>query len=258
VIPVAPIYTIPTVGYIDTRIHQQIIVPPVILAPRPRAEEYDLSGVDLDVSPSPLLADRFKPAKRPPEKAPEPVPPIVKKKEPPKGKEKEPPKVVVPPKVEPKIEKPVEPPSLLDEGVSAFRTAEYGLAAFRFRQVTLGEPTNARAFFLLAQAYIAQGKFSDAVDAIQGGLKQDPDFPLKKFHPRTELYKDMEDEYLLQRKLLDELVAKGPANGKFLFVQGYLHWFDERRAEARKSFAAARPLLADPWHVDRFLKVAEK
>lgn len=256
-LPFAPGFPIPTSGYIDSRVSYTVIAPTVTLIPRaplPLAPvEADLSGVDLEVSPSPLkLYESKRIIKtegklldlKPKELVPPPVP--VKEKE-----EKFKPIPI------PKAEFPVpkkEDLSPLGQGLTAFSTGEYGLAAFHFHEAILADPSAGRPLFLLAQTFVAQGKFRAAVDTIHKGLKNAPDFPVSLFNPRAELYKGVEEEYELQRKLLDDLVTEDPKNGPYLFLQGYLTWFEGRRDEARKIFVAARLLAPDPWFVDQFLK----
>ncbi|MFO0968082.1 MAG: hypothetical protein U0793_21205 [Gemmataceae bacterium] len=249
--PVIPVYPIPTYGYSDIRQSVQIVVPAVTIAPRPPlfAPEADLSGVDLDRAPSPLHALEGRPKGAPRERIPE-------RREPaPKPKIDKPP--VAPPMVPEKKLPRVEESDPLDEGVKAFKEAEFGLAALYFRQAALAAPGAGRPYFLLAQAYMAQGKFRDAFVAIGDGLKKDPAFPDRDFRPRLELYKDMDAEYLRERKTLDDIALERPGEGVFLFLQGYLEWFDGRRDEARKLLLRARPLLADPAVVDRFLKAGD-
>jgi len=251
--PFVPVYTLPTAGYVDTRITYQVIAPTVVLAPRRifgiPAEEADLSGVDLDVAPSPLLLEERKRAPRV-ELKPKWDLPIEPKPAPDK---------VVPPKVLPKIgkPKPIEEPSFLDEGKTAFRDGEFALAMFHFRQAAAAEPGNVAPLFYLAQAQIATGKLRDAIATIEAALKLDPDLPLKPYRPKAELFKGAEPEFARQRKVLTDLILEHPKNGVFLFLDGYLDWYEGNRAEARKTFMRARALLADPWFVDRFLKAPD-
>lgn len=253
VVPVVPYYPIPTAGYVDSRVSYTVVAPVVTLPPRPvfGVEPVDLSGVDLDLAPSPLKALEPKAPPRGALKI-EPRPPIeppvkepIKKVDEPKKKVEKP-----APKEEPKIETP------LEQGVRAFGEGAYALAEFHFRQVTEAEPAAGRPFFLLAQSLIAQGRFRDAVAAIHTGLKNAPDFPTAAFRPRLDLYKGIEPEFMRHRKMLDDLVVENPKNGTFRFLQGYLSWFDDQRDEARKTFTAARPLVADPMFIDLFLKAA--
>lgn len=244
--PVAP-YPIPTAGFVDSRVSVHMVAPTVTVAPRPVLEApLDLSGVDLDRSPSPLHEFEGKPRLVPRDVPP----PIIKRDE-------EKPKIVPPPLKEEKKAPPVEDVNPLAEGLKAFKEEEFGLAALRFEQAAVAAPGKAQPWFLLAQTLVAQGKFRDAVAAIARGLKMDPDFPVSDFRPREDLYKGIDAEYLRHRKMLDDATKADPDNGAFVFLQGYLEWFEGRRPEARKLFTRARTLLADPFVADRFLK-AEK
>lgn len=258
ILPVVPIQTLPLTGYSDTRVTYQIITPTVVVGPRRglggTLEELDLSGVDLDASPSPLHKyerDRKGPPRvgTKPLLEPErpPVPPMLPREDVP----------LPPPKLEkPKLEKPmppVEPPSFLDQGITAFRDSEFGLAALNFKQAVLAEPKSAKPHILLAHAYLAQGKLRDALAALEEGLKKDPDFPLRAFNPRTELFKGIDEEYVRQRKMLNELIREHPKHATYLFLHAYLDWFEGSREEARRTFTRLRPMTTEPWFVDRFL-----
>ncbi len=251
-------YPVPLSGYVTTQVGVTVIQPTIVLPPRTLGfypDEVDLSGVDLDREPPPLPPGEPRPAPR-------------HKIEPPaETKQEARPKEVPPPQVKPSVKEEPEPRNafersqrLLDQGLKAFTAGEYGLAAVRFRQATGEEPTAGRAYFLLAQTHVAQSKFRDAVLTIEEGLRHQPTWPMSPFQPRADLYAAMEAEYDRQLKLLDDLVTRHPADGGYAFLQGYLAWFDGRRDAARKILAAARPLVADPTAIDRFLKadVAKK
>ena len=86
-----------------------------------------------------------------------------------------------------------------------------------------------------------------------------PDWPAKPLRLRG-MYA-LEAEWDRQVKQIDDLLARSPDNATYLFLKGYLEWSEERRDDAAKLLARARPLAADPWAIDRFLKadaVAEK
>src|SRR5205823_3232280 len=126
--------------------------------PRARAPDYDLSGIDLDVeSPDRLFPPGTAPAARP-----EVARPARPKDEAP-NKPPVKPEPAAPPPMKPPAEDLLQPRAgaaeeagrLVELGIRAFRDQEYGVAAWRFRQASEVHPANARAFFLLGQAYLA-------------------------------------------------------------------------------------------------------
>lgn len=280
-------FSIPTYGAIDSHTTVNIIVPTIVQGSRNPLElgggvnrGVDLSGVDLDVVGPEALQPGFRPglAKAPVKK---PAAKVEVAKQAPADKAKPKPEPV-PPKVEvaklqPKPAKPVFPPPKLDEpdkapkkelmeenqrllelGINAFQAKEYGLAAHRFRQAVEAEPAQGRGYFLLAQANLALGKYKDAVAAIENGMKRQHDWPLSDFHPRQDLYKGMDEDWAAHKKLLEEVQAKQPKQGAFLFLQAYQLWFEGERERAAELFRQARPQVGDPSFIDRFLKVAAK
>lgn len=230
---VPPVYSVlPTYGVTNNRISVQIIQPTVVLSAPSAGPDY--SGVDLDVTRPPWAPDRPEP-QRVPEKKFEPKP-------------------VPPPPVE--IKKPAAPneAQLLQAGVRAFRDKELGLAAQRFRQASLAFPESSRPYFLLGQTLLALGKYGEAYDQIALGLKAKPDWPSEKFNPRLELYGIEVDLYQQHIQALEESARAN--NGKALFLLGYIRWFEQKRPEALDCFRKAKPLLADPGPVNRFLDAA--
>jgi hypothetical protein len=250
-VPIAPggvLLGPPTFRTVERRIIvQQIIVGP---APRPAVPDYDLSGIDLDVNPPdrlypPKTTAALKKAERLPE--PRKVPELPKPPEPPAK-----PEVPAPP-VKPTAAE--ESQRLMELGTRAFREQEYGLAAMRFRQATELDRANAKAFFLLAQAYLAVGQYRDAVQAVQEGLKLDPDWPARDFRPRVELYSTA-DDWIEHRHRLDEAAKRQPKDPSFAFLRAYAAWFDGERPRATTWFLSARALATDPHWIDLFLKHA--
>ena len=257
-----PGYLVPPHGILSERrvIVQQMASPsmPRVLPPAP---EPDVSGIDLDLeSPDKLYPPGTAPAKKPAAARPADA-----KFEQPKKPAEE---LLKPPAPAP----PAKPPSddlltpranpvdesrrLVELGLIAFHQQAYGLAVMRFQQATEIDPANARAFFLLAQGYLAVGQFRDAVPAIQAGLKLRPDWPLAKFSPRNELYGDALEDWLEHRRRLVDAVKRKPQDSSYLFLRAYVEWFDGERAQAAEWFQNARPLTADPQWIDLFLKSA--
>jgi hypothetical protein len=179
-----------------------------------------------------------------------PPPPPPKKPEAPKPPEqpKEPPR---PPR--PENDARPEHVRLLDLGRRAFAALEYGRAAQRFRQATQVAPAEPTAYFLLAQALFALGKYDDAVAAIHAGMERDPDWPKGRFRP-LELYGPNVADYAEQLQRLDDVVKRHPDDPVLLFLSAHQLWFDGRKEEARPLFRRARAGLAHPADADRFLR----
>lgn len=249
----APIY-----GAIDQRVTVQIINPPG-LSPRAGFKKvYDVSGIDLDVEPASKI---WGPKKGELVQAPKDAKKVeLAKVMPPE--EKKPkvaadlPKPPAPPL--PKVEMVPEGRRLNNLGVTAFRNGEYGLAILRFRQAVDVEPPEPRAVFLRGQASIAVGKYKDAVEAIQRGLQITPDWPLSDFRPKVELYDNDLEAWKEHRKQLEDTQRLDPKNADYLFLLGYLAWFDGEREVAADYFRQSRALAVDPRWCDAFLKAAKK
>jgi hypothetical protein len=279
-VPAGAIYGFP----LDSRIRVRVIAPTVGLAPPPLfpAQEVDLRGVDLDV----VGPEALQPGGRP-NLAKIPVPPAIKRPpekveiakrveapakppanmEPPKKEIPAPPKPVPPPPgdrpappglPEPKAEPLEESRRLTDLGQSAFRAQEYGLAAQRFRQAVEVEPAQSIPYFLLAQAYLAVGKYKEAVSAIENGMLRQQDWPLSAFEPRVDLYKGIEEDWFAHKKQLADVQALHPDQPVYLFLQAYQWWFDGQRDQAALMFERARVLAPENAFIEAFLKVVPK
>jgi hypothetical protein len=253
--PVVPYSPYPP-GAIDGRVVVEIVTPPAY-APAPtfpgsrpsRSFEEETAGVDLDLIPAKKRKDG-------------PLPgvdvgverKVVRTGDAPKKPAPEGPKPKDGPKPEPE---PVdEITRLLNLGVKAFANQEYGLAALRFRQATEVDADQARGHFLLAQAHFATGRYSEAVKAIEQGMRRLAIWPVTPFRPRLELYKGIEAEFDDHVKRLQVVQEAQPENPTYLFLHGYMLWFDGRQADAVPLFQRARAKAADPTFIDAFLKAA--
>jgi len=248
-------------GVVESRVHVQIIVPapPPVLVPRFFEPALDLSGVDLDAGPPPWAKD-FGPRRGVPAVAPKEE--VAKRVEPAREQElPEPRKQEMPPR-EPLLGEPFQPGLTPGEqcmqltalGVAAFLDQEYGLAAQRFHQALDADPAAARPHFLLGHAYLALGKFGEAVQMIGLGLAKDPAWPRSDFKPRLVLYRNEPADWLRHLALLEETQARHPQQARYLFLLAYARWFDDDRTAALRLFREVRPLVADPALVDLFLK----
>lgn len=239
-------------GYIEPQISIQVVAP--VLAPPPRwpFAPVDLEGVDLDVVRPPWAPEQ--PRRGVPAVAP-PAPEMAKRVEPKKEAPLEKPAPIQPPMPQPPPAKPDEESKrLIALGIAAFRDQEYGLAAQRFHQASEADPAAARPHFLLGQAYLALGKFREAVQTIGLGLGKDPAWPHGDFRPRFELYPLHPEDWPRHVSLLEDARDRQPQHAAYLFLLAYTYWFDDDRVRARRLFEELRPLVADPALVDLFLK----
>lgn len=268
VVPVVPIYPY---GVINDRVTVQVLPPPPLgVFGGSRALDDEIAGVDLDRIPLKRPPPEAKPEPGPgkpfempgvdvsvpkkpvrPEDLVRPKQPEPPKPEPPKP---EPPKPE--PKMPPKEEGGDETARLVELGLRSFREQEYGLAALRFRQAASVEPVRSRAFFLLAQAQFAVGKYKEAVQSIETGMRGQPDWPKAAFRPRMELYKGDEAQFDEHLQRLKQVLDRDGDNPAYLFLYAYELWFDGRRAEAVPFFQKARKKAADPAAIDAFLAAA--
>jgi tetratricopeptide (TPR) repeat protein len=252
-----------------------IIIPPPVVVNAverrrvPVEEDYDLSGVDLDlVNPDDLLKPRAELERIMAEKKRQLA--LARKRVAPPADQPPPAKKAAKkaPEVKPEVKKPAPPPRppdeirpgeeykrLLEIGQDAFQRQFYGVAAQRFTQAVKFDPAKARPHFLLSQAKFALGRYAEAVRAIEQGMRLQKDWPLAKFQPRAELYKDNEDYVGHLKRLEDALVAE-PKNADYLFLLAHELWFAGFRERAAELFRRARPLAADPAFIDAFLRAA--
>ena len=230
------------------------VLTPVYVAPLAAAPvlvpALDLSGVDLDVAP-PWAKDQELPRRGVPVVQPRPEE-IAKRIDPPRPEA--PAEMPKPP--EPKATPAEEARRLASLGALAFQDKEYGLAAHRFQQALDVEPTTARPHFLLGQAYLALGRFREAVQTIGLGLAKDPTWPSSHFRPRLSLYVDSPEDWARHVEQLEATQHKQPHNAAYLFLLAYVRWFDDDRVIAAALFRELRPQVADPALVDLFLKLA--
>lgn len=140
---------------------------------------------------------------------------------------------------------------LIKLGREAFAAQEYGRAAQRFEQAitTAADPA---AHFLLAQSYLALGKYREAVDEIATGLRLQPDWPTSDFRPR-ELYGKEPGTFEEHMQRLEEVRARHPNDALLLFLSAYEMWFDGCRKEAWPLFQQARNGVPEKAAVEAFL-----
>lgn len=139
-------------------------------------------------------------------------------------------------------------------GRDAFVAGEYGRAIQFFRDAARATPEESEPYFLLAQGLFAAGRYPEAVDAIRVGLALRADWPKARFAPR-DLYGPNAADFNDHVRSLRDALQLSPNDPALLFLLGYELWFDGRQEEARPLFQKARPRMADPAVVDRFLGV---
>jgi thioredoxin-like negative regulator of GroEL len=137
-------------------------------------------------------------------------------------------------------------------GRQAFAAQEYGRAARFFKQASDDHPDNAAAYFLLAQAQFALGKYRDAVASIHAGLRLDKEWPASRFKP-VALYGVNAGDHAEHRAQLQDALKRQPNDAVLLFLSAYQLWFDGQEDEARRLFGQARKLVTEPRFIDLFL-----
>jgi tetratricopeptide (TPR) repeat protein len=130
---------------------------------------------------------------------------------------------------------------------------EYGLAAYRFHHAAELNSQEPLALFYLAQAYFGLGKFREAVDAIEAGLRLKPDWPRSPFRSR-ELYGPQAADLAEHLKRLEKALERYPEDVDLVFLQAYEMWFDGRQAEAVPLFQRAAKLAPGKVFIQRFLE----
>jgi hypothetical protein len=258
---------------------QVVTPPPIVIEPPPRIEvrlPVEIARAPLRPQPEQVVPPNekqpgeggFRPVRPPdvprvppPPKVPEvpPVKPPPKEKPPEKPVPAEKPKEQPPPPA-PKPPRPPQPDSdpraesarQVALGRDAFAAGEYGRAAQRFRQAVRVNPNDALAYFLLAQAEVALGKYDQAVEAIHAGLRIDPNWPSVPFRP-VNLYGDNVTDLPEHLRALEDALARHPDDPVLLFLSAYELWFDGRQDEARPLFQRAAAVAPDPSFSERFL-----
>jgi hypothetical protein len=248
----------PPVGVSRVTVLQLYSPPTVVIAPPARGPDLDRPAPRPPQRPPPeevepprekappgQVAGGFRPVRPEPPAKPAPKPP-----EPPKEKLKEKPQLPRPPL--PENDPRAESARLTALGRAAFAAAEYGRAAQRFRQATRADPNDAGALFLLAQAEVALGRYDQAVEAIEAGMRLEPDWPTAPFRPVT-LYDGNVADLPEHLRRLEEALAAHPDDPVLLFLSAYQLWFDGRQDEARPLFQRAAAVAPDKSFSERFL-----
>lgn len=238
-----------------------VMMPPIVINNNQTVVVGGGGGAGVDVEDDGRFLKIIPRQKKPAEEAPAERPPMrpAEPKERPAPK-KEPAAVDKPKKPEPKpdIARPARKPKdeavrLVALGKEAFATGQHGLAERRFQKAIELAADQPMSHFLLAQAQFARGKYREAVESIQAGMRRDPDWPGARFDPR-DLYGDDPEDFQEHLKLLEDTLARFPNDPSLLFLQAHQLWFTDKRDEARMLFQRAARVAPDRTFIDRFLK----
>ncbi len=267
-------------GYYGYSMISPILPPPIIVVPPPiivLPPPVVVAGPQLFVDPAPPLIDpkRFivispnQPAKpnlapprlQPPQKnaavrVPAPKLPVMVDRP---GKPAKPIDLGVKPKELPLATAPEANPRTeadrqIELGKAAFALGALGRAMERFKQAVTVAPAEPTAYFLLAQAQFALGKYPDAVSTIEAGLKIRPDWPQTRFRSR-EVYganAALFDDHLRQLRMALETAPDDP---RLLFMLGVELWFDGKRDEATRFLKKAARRMINTGAVERFIEL---
>jgi hypothetical protein len=265
-----PVYRTTTVVYYYSPPPVIVTPQPVVIVPRARPayeEENELGSIlrgaqrprqeiqpALDDGEPASVFRPIAPADRLRARLPAPADPPPPKKKPPAQRE-QPPRDLAPLPGGPKPEATPQRENArqVKLGKEAFVAGEYGRAERRFHQAVDVLGTDALSQFLLAQARFAQGKYQEAVAAIESGLQLQPTWPSSVFRVRS-LYGPPAADFDEQLGELKLALAAYPDDPVLLFLFGYQLWFDDRRDEARPYFMRAKTRMADPRLCDWFLQ----
>lgn len=220
------------------------LVNPLIFRPRPKQPAGQADEAPLPGAP----AGGFRPV-RPEDRmrAQQPVPPDGKAEE-----KARPFKERLPRPPEPELKPKEEAARQMTLGKQAFAAQEYGRAAARFQEAIRLAPGEVLAYFLLAQADFALGKYREATAAIHEGLRRKANWPTSDFRP-IELYGANVADYTEHLDQLRQAQNQNPNDPVLLFLHAYQLWFDGRQDEARILFRQALPLVAEPRFLHLFL-----
>jgi hypothetical protein len=141
---------------------------------------------------------------------------------------------------------------MVREGRAAFANGEYGRAADWFQRSVAVAPQVAEGHFLLAQAWVALGKYADAAIEIHRGVLLDRTWH-KTGPPIRDLYGPRQADFDRHRQLLEDAVADYPDVAALEFVLAYVDWFDGQRQAAQQAFDLLRHRVADSAVIDLFL-----
>jgi hypothetical protein len=141
---------------------------------------------------------------------------------------------------------------MVREGRAAFANGEYGRAADWFQRAIAVAPVVADGHLLLAQAWIALGKYVDAAAEIHRGVQLDRTWPTTG-SPIRELYGPRQVDFDRHSQQLADAADAFPDDAALQFVLAYVHWFDGQRLRAQRIFESLRNRVANPDVVELFL-----
>jgi hypothetical protein len=138
---------------------------------------------------------------------------------------------------------------------AAFAAEEYAAAADHLTRATRVKPDDPLPHFLLAQVRFTSGRYTDAVAAIEAGLKLAPNWPANDFRPR-ELYGPHPERFDAHLAVLRKAAAANPDDAGLAFLLGYQLWFNGDQPAAVEQFRKAAGKGQAPAVVAAFLRAA--
>ncbi|MBI2899844.1 MAG: hypothetical protein HYY17_06645 [Planctomycetes bacterium] len=139
-----------------------------------------------------------------------------------------------------------------EEAEEALKEAEERLPAILGRDLETTDKNARFASMILAQTYLATGRYAEAGAAARRGVRLVPDLADEEIHLR-DLHKNAEDYDSYLRKL-DEHVAKNPADLDARFLLGFQIYFSPGRAKAKAVFEGLRERNKDDEGAAYFLE----
>jgi hypothetical protein len=121
---------------------------------------------------------------------------------------------------------------------ASFAAEEYAAAVDHLTRAIRAKPDDALPHFLLGQVRFASGRYTDAVAAIESGLKLAPHWPLHDFRPR-DLYGPHPERFDDHLATLRKAASARPADAGLTFLLGYQLWFGGDRPAAVEQFKRA-------------------
>jgi hypothetical protein len=133
---------------------------------------------------------------------------------------------------------------IAESGRKAFADGQYGRALELFRRAADITPNEPSAYFVIAQAQFARGKYREAVAAIATGMAIRADWSEARFIAREMYWKKptVFDDHL---EALRQAVTAFPDDAGLLFLLGHQLWFDGKHDEAKALIAKARAIGKD-------------
>jgi len=141
---------------------------------------------------------------------------------------------------------------MVREARAAFASGEFGRAADWLQRSIAAAPQVADGHLLLAQAWIALGKYLDAAAEIHRGVQLDRTWPVTG-PPVRELYGPRQADFHRHLQQLVDAAAAFLHDAALQFVLAYVRWLDGQRFTAQQIFESLRTRVANYEVIDIFL-----